>query len=62
MFPNYLDNAKVLEYTEKGHFGFITDYDETGPLLKRSSVILPLPSMTVTVVSTCSVATIPTKS
>ncbi len=28
MFPNYLDNAKVLEYTEKGHFGFITDYDE----------------------------------
>ena len=28
MFPNYLDNAKVLEYTEKGHFGIITDYDE----------------------------------
>ena len=28
MFPNYLNNAKVLEYTEKGYFGFITDYDE----------------------------------
>ena len=28
MFPNYLDGAKVLEYTNKGHYGFITDYDE----------------------------------
>ena len=28
MFPDYLDGAKVLEYTDKGHFGFITDYDE----------------------------------
>ena len=28
MFPDYLDGAKVLEYTDKGHFGFITDYNE----------------------------------
>lgn len=28
MFPDYLDGAKVLEYTEAGHFGFITDYDD----------------------------------
>lgn len=28
MFPDYLDGAKVLEYTDIGHFGFITDYDE----------------------------------
>lgn len=28
MFPDFLDGARVLEYTEMGHFGFITDYDE----------------------------------
>ena len=28
MFPDYLDGAKVLEHTESGHFGFITDYDD----------------------------------
>ena len=28
MFPDYLDGAKVLEYTDAGHFGFITDYDD----------------------------------
>ena len=28
MCPDFLDGARVLEYTEKGHFGFITDYDE----------------------------------
>jgi hypothetical protein len=32
MFPDYLDGAKVLEYTEKDHCGFITDYDEDGNL------------------------------
>lgn len=30
MFPDYLDGAKVLEYTKPGHFGFITDYDDDG--------------------------------
>jgi len=36
MFPNYLDDAKVLEYTEKGHFGFITDYDgDNNPIEKE---------------------------
>ena len=36
MFPNYLDNAKVLEHTEKGHFGFITDYNESNtPVVKE---------------------------
>ena len=30
MFPDYLDGAKVLEYTDSGHFGFMTDYDEDG--------------------------------
>ena len=30
MFPDYLDGAKVLLYTEAGHFGFITDYDAAG--------------------------------
>ena len=28
MFPAYLDGARVLEYTDPGHYGFITDYDE----------------------------------
>lgn len=30
MFPDYLDGARVLEYTAPGHFGFITDYDDAG--------------------------------
>lgn len=30
MFPDFLDGAKVLEYTEPDHFGFITDYDDDG--------------------------------
>ncbi|MBQ7099362.1 MAG: hypothetical protein IJO05_06565 [Oscillospiraceae bacterium] len=28
MFPDYLDGAKVLEYTDMGHYGFVTDFDE----------------------------------
>lgn len=36
MFPDYLDNAKVLEYTNQGHFGFFTDYDENNtPVAKE---------------------------
>ena len=35
MFPDYLDGAKVLEYTEPGHFGSIADYDDTGKPLDR---------------------------
>ena len=27
MFPDYLDGAKVLEYTDPGDFGIIVDYD-----------------------------------
>ena len=28
MFPDYLDNAKVLEYTDRGRYGYIIEYDE----------------------------------
>ena len=35
MFPDYLDGAKVLEYTEAGHFGFIADYDDAGNPYER---------------------------
>ena len=28
MFPDYLDGAKVLEYTDRGHYGFVTDFNE----------------------------------
>ena len=35
MFPDYLDGAKVLEYTEKGHFGFVTDYDENDTPMEK---------------------------
>ena len=36
MFPDYLDGARVLEYTNKGHFGFFTDYDEhDNPVVKE---------------------------
>lgn len=35
MFPDFLDGAKVLEYTEAGHFGFITDYDDDGNPCER---------------------------
>ena len=28
MFPDYLDGAKVLEYTGKEHFGIFIDYDD----------------------------------
>ncbi len=42
MFPDYLDGAKVLEYTEKGHFGFITDYDASGTPYEREIRYLAL--------------------
>ena len=42
MFPDYLDGAKVLEYTEKDHFGFITDYDEDGNPSEREIRYLAL--------------------
>ena len=35
MFPDYLDGAKVLEYTEKRHFYFVTDYDEDSNPIER---------------------------
>ena len=35
MFPDFLDGARVLEYTEKGHFGSITDYDENNVPFER---------------------------
>ena len=35
MFPDYLDGAKVLEYTDLGHFGFITDYDEDSTPIEK---------------------------
>ena len=28
MFPDYLDGAKVLEYTDRGHYGFVTGFNE----------------------------------
>ena len=28
MFPDYLDGARVLEYTDRGHYGYIIEYDE----------------------------------
>ena len=28
MFPDYLDGARVLEYTDRGHYGFVTDFNE----------------------------------
>ena len=28
MFPDFLDNARVLEYTDKGHYGYVIEYDE----------------------------------
>lgn len=38
MFPNYLDGAKVLEYTEKEDYGDLTDYDENDiPIEKEIS-------------------------
>lgn len=42
MFPDFLDGAKVLEYTENGHFGFITDYDEDGNPFEREIRYLAL--------------------
>ena len=42
MFPDYLDGAKVLEYTEPGHFGFITDYDDAGNPFEREIRYLSL--------------------
>lgn len=42
MFPDYLDGAKVLEYTDPGHFGFITDYDENGNPIEREIRYLAL--------------------
>lgn len=35
MFPDYLDGAKVLLYTDLGHWGFITDYDENNATIER---------------------------
>ena len=35
MFPDYLDGAKVLEYTDPGDFGIIEDYDDDGLPLAR---------------------------
>lgn len=34
MFPDYLDGAKVLLYTDMGHWGFITDYDENNTAIE----------------------------
>lgn len=42
MFPDFLDGAKVLEYTDAGHFGFITDYDDAGNPLEREIRYLAL--------------------
>lgn len=36
MFPDFLDGARVLKYTDHGHFGFITDYDaDNAPIEKE---------------------------
>lgn len=42
MFPDFLDGAKVLEYTESDHFGFITDYDDDGNPYEREIRYLAL--------------------
>lgn len=42
MFPDFLDGAKVLEYTEPSHFGFITDYDDDGNPYEREIRYLAL--------------------
>ena len=42
MFPDYLDGARVLEFTEKGHLGFITDYDDDGNPFEREVRYLAL--------------------
>ena len=42
MFPDFLDGAKVLEYTEPGHFGFITDYDDGGNPFAREVCFLAI--------------------
>ena len=35
MFPDYLDGARVLEYTDPGHYGFITDYDDSNTPIEK---------------------------
>ena len=42
MFPDYLDGAKVLEYTEAGHFGCIMDYDDNGKPYEREICYLAI--------------------
>ncbi len=42
MFPDYLEGAKVLEYTEAGHYGFLEDYDENEVPFQREVRYLAL--------------------
>ena len=42
MFPDYLDGAKVLEYTANGHYGFLTDYDENGTPMEKEICFLAI--------------------
>ena len=38
MFPDYLDGAKVLEYTDRGHYGFVTYCDANGTPTKQEII------------------------
>ena len=42
MFPDYLDGARVLEYTDLGHYGFITDYDENNVPVEKEICYLAI--------------------
>lgn len=42
MFPDYLDGARVLEYTKPGNFGFITDYNDAGTGFEREICFLAI--------------------
>lgn len=42
MFPDHLDGAKVLEYTDIGHYGFLTDYDENNTPLEKEVCFLAI--------------------
>ena len=38
MFPMYLDNAKVLEYTIKGNYGYVETVDN-GEIIKKEKIV-----------------------
>ena len=42
MFPDFLDGARVLEYTKEGHYGYITDYDDNENPFEREIRYLAL--------------------